>query len=290
MRKPYMTICAVLALNLLACPRPTAAQHGARRAGGGGAIGGHLPAPHGQQHFNPGQMQPSQQQIREAQRMEQMAREFQARQAEAARQAHLQNLHRFEEWRRNNMASSGQHTTGSGSSVPESPEAFRQWYNTQKRNRALKKSYDRAYDQVREFEKSQEQNRPSRKNEPRQAMAANRLSLAAEQRVISLLHAAHTKLRGADHDYDGHRVRAMEHVASALHHLGYSSIGSANIAPGAGNLPQGQSDTMLREALSHLRATETSLGSATNSAARHRNARTSVGEAMRELETALSIR
>ncbi len=40
---------------------------------------------------------------------------------------------------------------------------------------------------------------------------------------ISLLRAVHHKLHESDHDYDGHRHWALEHVGSALGHLGSSA-------------------------------------------------------------------
>ncbi len=100
----------------------------------------------------------------------------------------------------------------------------------------------------------------------------------------------HTKLRGADHDYQGHRVRAMTHVAAAIRHLHPTAALNTNVAAGQGNLPQAQSDQILRDALVHLNTAETSLGSGTNAATHHHSARTSVAEAIHELNTALTIR
>ena len=106
---------------------------------------------------------------------------------------------------------------------------------------------------------------------------------------IGLLRTVHARLQKADADYDGHRVRAMEHIAAAVHHLGSSSpLGLG--AEGSGNPPQAQSDRILRDAIHTLSTTETSLGTGTNAAAHHHTAHTSVAEAIRELHAALSIR
>src|SRR5262249_50304043 len=98
------------------------------------------------------------------------------------------------------------------------------------------------------------------------------------------------KLRGADHDYQGHRVRAMSHVATAIRHLHPSSALNTNVSPGLGNLPQAQSDQILRDALVHLNTAEGSLGAGTAAAAHHQSARSSVSQAIHELNTALQVR
>ena len=100
----------------------------------------------------------------------------------------------------------------------------------------------------------------------------------------------HKRLTDADHDYQGHRVMAMGHIASALQDLGSNSIGISNSLAGPGNLSQSRSDEILRDAMIHLRSTEASLGSGTNRADHHRRAHVAVGQAIRELEVALRIR
>jgi hypothetical protein len=119
---------------------------------------------------------------------------------------------------------------------------------------------------------------------------ATRLPLAADRGTIGLLRTVHTKLGGADHDYQGHRVKAMGNVAAAIRSLDPASALIANVASGPGNLPQAQSDQILRDALVHLNITETSLGTGTGGTAHHHNARASVAAAIHELHTALDIR
>jgi hypothetical protein len=133
------------------------------------------------------------------------------------------------------------------------------------------------------------EDRHSQKRDPRKPATATKLPLAADQGTISLLRTVHSKLRGADHDYAGHRVKAMEHVAAAIRHLHPSAALNTSFASGAGNLPQSRSDQILRDALVHLDTTEASLGTGTDPRAHHRSARTSVAAAIRELHTALRI-
>ncbi len=120
--------------------------------------------------------------------------------------------------------------------------------------------------------------------------------LAQDQTSVNLLRTVHGKLREADHDYQGHRVRAMHHVGEALQHLGSSapaglgSVTSLGSGMGFGNLPQTQSDGVLRDSLQKVRTVESQLGSRSNAAAHHSRARASLGQAIRELETALRIR
>jgi hypothetical protein len=133
--------------------------------------------------------------------------------------------------------------------------------------------------------------RPALKNHSKDANAASKRKLAADQRSVSLLRTVHNKLRVADHDYQGHRVRAMNHISSALEHLGSPAFNSDSAQHfGLGNLPQSKSDEILRDALIHLKTAESELTSGTNHPAYHGNARSKVAEAIGELHVALNIR
>ena len=128
------------------------------------------------------------------------------------------------------------------------------------------------------------------KAQPRVAKNAAQGRRASDQSIISLLRTTHTRLKEADHDYGGHRVKSMEHITGALRDLGSSTpLGSVSPAS-AGNLTQSRSDEILRDALFQLRNTETSLGSGTDRAERHHRARSAVAHAISELETALRVR
>ena len=120
--------------------------------------------------------------------------------------------------------------------------------------------------------------------------AGNRLPWAMDQGIISLLRMAHSRLQQADHDYQGHRARAANHVVSALRHLGAPGLPGSGIAPGAGRLPQAQSDGYLRDALFRLNQVQNELGTRVNRVAHHGSARSQVAAAIGEINLALSIR
>jgi hypothetical protein len=127
----------------------------------------------------------------------------------------------------------------------------------------------------------------------------NRSTHAVDSSAVGLLKNAQAKLREADADYQGHRMRSMEHVVSAIHRLesasgvnggggigGYGGMGGF----GGSTLPQGQSDGLMRDALVHLRQTQGMLGTGSTAAEHHRDAHVSISEAIREVEIALKVR
>jgi hypothetical protein len=118
----------------------------------------------------------------------------------------------------------------------------------------------------------------------------NRLPLGMNQGIISHLRTAYARLQQADHDYQGHRARAANHVVNALRHLGAPSMPGSGINPGAGRMPQAQSDGLLRDALSRLNTAHNQLGTRGNTVAHHGSARSQVAAAIGEVNTALSIR
>jgi hypothetical protein len=111
-----------------------------------------------------------------------------------------------------------------------------------------------------------------------------------DQASVSALHAVRTHLQSADHDYDGHRVRAIHHLTSALHHLGSTSAGGGGGGQGTGGLSQQASDAILQEARTSLHSIHAQLSSKTATGAHHGSARGAVSNAIRELDTALRIR
>jgi hypothetical protein len=136
----------------------------------------------------------------------------------------------------------------------------------------------------------------------------NRNTMARQQNnshVIAALHTALNSLNQADHDYQGHRVRAIHHVGAAIHSLqpGAGSGNPANAAlalNGNGNLnaagagqnnrmPQATSDAHLRKALQSLSSVHNHL-TGNGSTQHHARARNSVQMAMQELNLALNIR
>ena len=120
--------------------------------------------------------------------------------------------------------------------------------------------------------------------------ATGQRPLTQDQASISLLRTVHGKLQEADHDYQGHRVQALHHVSEALQQLGSPAMAGLGYGPSLGNMPQAQSDGILRDSLLKLRMADSQLGSRSNAAAHHARARASLGHAIRELEIALRNR
>jgi hypothetical protein len=144
-------------------------------------------------------------------------------------------------------------------------------------------------------EAQREKARANAKAHETKASSANRSTRAADNLALGHLKTVHAKLRSADADYNGHRVRAMNHIETAIHHMGSTSglgmgLGGGFTATGGGHMSQGESDQILRDAVFQLRQTQSSLGTGTNAAAHYRNAHTSINEAIQQLEVALKVR
>ena len=107
-------------------------------------------------------------------------------------------------------------------------------------------------------------------------------------------------LEHGDHDYQGHRAKAVHEITQAIHdlegkhaHAGKKGGAHAGKKPaGAGNSkgsaklkePQATSDAQLKQAIQMLTQIESQLGNT------HPKARTSVQMAIQELNTALTIK
>jgi hypothetical protein len=92
---------------------------------------------------------------------------------------------------------------------------------------------------------------------------------------------AYRLLSQADHDYQGHRAKAMEHLRKAGRTLGISLKGD-----GKSQEQQGTSDSQLKQAQTTL---QTMTKNGVNSR-RHQRAMTHVNSALAEIETALSVK
>jgi hypothetical protein len=145
-------------------------------------------------------------------------------------------------------------------------------------------------------ETQREKARANAKAHETKASSAKRSTRAADNGTISLLKTEHSRLHRADADYAGHRVKAMNHIATAIRHLGSTSgingglEGANGTGLGGGHMPQAESDQILHNAIFQLRQTQGSLGNGSSSAAHHQNAHASINEAIHELEVALRIR
>jgi hypothetical protein len=92
---------------------------------------------------------------------------------------------------------------------------------------------------------------------------------------------AYRSLELADHDYQGHRIKAMEHLRKAGLVLGVDLKGD-----GKAREQQGTSDSQVKQAQSMLQQ----MSSRKVAGKRHQRAMTHVNNALSELQTALSIK
>lgn len=134
--------------------------------------------------------------------------------------------------------------------------------------------------------------------------------------VVARLRSVHAALSRIDHDYAGHRVRAMHAISMAIRQLsnqsmGYRGVGFApgmNRGPGMGmgmgmrrsvlggagrggqRMPQAQSDAVMSHSLRALQGVDMQLSNQGSSNMGHARARGYVEHAMQQLNVALSIR
>ena len=92
---------------------------------------------------------------------------------------------------------------------------------------------------------------------------------------------AYRLLEQADHDYQGHRAKAMKHLHQAGRVLGVMLKGD-----GKAKEQQGTSDSQLKQAQSVLQQ----MSSSNVAGKRHQRAMTHVQSALSEIQTALSIK
>jgi hypothetical protein len=85
-------------------------------------------------------------------------------------------------------------------------------------------------------------------------------------------------------------VEALRSLGQALHHLGSAAPPGVGAASSLGNLPQSQSDGILRDSIVKLRSVEGQLGGSAGRFSHHAEARASVAHAIHQLEVALRIR
>lgn len=307
----------VLISIVAACSHPAMAQqhHNAPHPQAGGHTGQVThPGNAGMGHVTPQQVQQQQRAIQQQQRAyEQQQRAY----MQQMHQQYQKQVQQFE----NFLKSRGQ--TGGSSRLPKDPAAFDRWAAAQKKNKAQGKSYDPLYDHFRSFAgeaegsngrgthskkgsaaaaqgtnkqnaaheakaKAEHQAREAaREAAARKSQTHTRSTTAQDQAKVSMLRTVHTRLAEADHDYNGHRVQAMHEVRRALEHLGGSNPGGIGGGSSLGNMPQSQSDGVLRDSLLKLKVVHGQLAS--GAAPHHAQARVAVAEAIRHLEGALRV-
>jgi hypothetical protein len=130
--------------------------------------------------------------------------------------------------------------------------------------------------------------------------------------IVSRLRSVHASLARLDHDYRGHRVRAMHAISMAIRQLSHRSMvyGNTGFAAGMNNglgmarrrggvgagarrpqpMSQAQSDARMNHALRTLQGINMQLTNQGYNTTGHARARGHVQRAIHELNTALSIR
>ncbi len=126
-----------------------------------------------------------------------------------------------------------------------------------------------------------------REEAARLALSLGGLPLAQDQSKISLLRTVHARLQEVDHDYEGHRVEAMNSLGQALGHLGSSAPPGVGAGLSLGNLPRTQSDGILRDAIVQLRIVEGQLDGSAGQCSAPRPGPASISQAIHHLAVAL---
>jgi hypothetical protein len=115
---------------------------------------------------------------------------------------------------------------------------------------------------------------------PTQQSPGHKQASPAAPGEVQTLQQAYSLLAGADHDYQGHRMRAMHAIKGACRLLGGQAQGE-----GAGNEPQGTSDGQLKQAQGLLQNVLATATAANQTRVVHH-----IDKAIEELGVALSIK
>jgi hypothetical protein len=107
--------------------------------------------------------------------------------------------------------------------------------------------------------------------------------------MIAQLRSTIGVLKQADHDYQGHRVKAIQQIHLALKALAPGKHAHAKLPSGNGKLPQDVSDGLLKKAIQQLNTVQAALANSTGPGNRPA-AVTAIQNAITELQTALKIR
>jgi hypothetical protein len=107
--------------------------------------------------------------------------------------------------------------------------------------------------------------------------------------IVSQLRTTVGVLKQADHDYQGHRVKAIQQIRIAVKALAPGKHRHGKIASGSGKLPQNVSDGLLHKAIQQLNVVQMALANSSGPGNRAA-AMMAVQAAIAELRTALKIR
>jgi hypothetical protein len=141
--------------------------------------------------------------------------------------------------------------------------------------------------------------------------AANGNARQINNQLVAELHGTMRLLHQADHDYNGHRARAIQHLTHAVHTIhpntnmgqmngtnrgqgnGVAGLGNGGNRTGGANgqnkMPQAQSDQHLQQALQRLTVIQNQISNV-GSNQRHAQALNHIQQATQELRTALNVR
>jgi hypothetical protein len=118
----------------------------------------------------------------------------------------------------------------------------------------------------------------------RAAIPQMKRSTGGSEQVVKELHHAKHLLEEADHDYHGHRARAVKDVSEAIHELSHGEKHHAGTEPKGGKEPQKESNHQLREAIKILDHAKSQLHHE-----HHKKALHHVEEAIKQLHEALEV-
>jgi hypothetical protein len=107
--------------------------------------------------------------------------------------------------------------------------------------------------------------------------------------IVSQLHTTIGVLKQADHDYQGHRVKAIQQIHVAIKALAPGKHRHVKAPSGNGKLPQNVSDGLLQKGIQQLNAAQTALANSVGPGNRPAAA-AAIQNAIAELQTALKIR
>ena len=188
MRTLHRSQGVLVAWMILLTGAPARAQHRGpvEQARGGSSHVAPRGNPAPMHQISPQLQKQMEQQYRQAIQQEQAQMAAMAKQAQ---QLHQQRLQAFNQWAKNNSAAPGPSHASGLSHLPQSPSAFNAWYRTQKRHKAMNRSYDPAFDQYRAYEKAQQ---ASRHHHNHSNSTATSTATAARKPSSSTLASVHT--------------------------------------------------------------------------------------------------
>jgi hypothetical protein len=176
-----------------------------------------------------------------------------------------------------------------GAAVAKAHPAQPQGEAQQKAKAAISKEAQKKQNGSPQQKHDAKKNQAHKKEEKKTGKAAG-VPVVLAQDSISLLNTAYQKLQDVNNAYGGHRVRAMRHIGAALGHLGSSVPLWTEGLTGRVNTPRPVSDTKLNEARASLEKIRNQFAAKPPLAPGNGDARRAVNDAIREIDSALTVR